>query len=159
MMKMMMLMMTVMTVGGLRDDDGSGSVAKKVSLRRFKLYRVCLVRLICQKQANFPWVEFVRTLSRIKKRMENSSSYVQVLHESKLHVSMFHIVIVQWTSMKWCTCRAVVLLIKSIVFFFDVVVVVVAWLLKLPAGKDENENDDADDVSGWWWQYRWRRWW
>ena len=74
-MKTILLMMTVMTVRSLRDDDddddGSESVVNKVNLRQFKLYRVYLNRLICQMQAIFPWVELVRTLSRIKKRMEN----------------------------------------------------------------------------------------
>lgn len=54
-MKMILLMMTVMTVESLGDDDdGSESVVNKVNLRRFKLYRVYLDRLICQMQAIFP---------------------------------------------------------------------------------------------------------
>ena len=35
---------------------------------------------ICQMQAAFPGVEFLRTLFRIKKRKGNSSSHVHVLH-------------------------------------------------------------------------------
>ena len=52
--KMIPLMMTVMTVGSLRDDDGSESVVNKVDFLRFKIYPVYLDRLICQMQAIFP---------------------------------------------------------------------------------------------------------
>ena len=33
-------------------------------------------------QATFPGVEFLRILFRFKKRLENSSSYVHVLHKT-----------------------------------------------------------------------------
>ena len=39
-------------------------------------------RSICQIQATFPGVEFLRILFRFKKRKENSLSYVQVLHKT-----------------------------------------------------------------------------
>ena len=39
-------------------------------------------RSICQMQATFPGVEFLRILFRFKKRKENSSSYVHVLHKT-----------------------------------------------------------------------------
>ena len=67
----------------------------------------------------FPGVEFLRILFKLKKRKENSSSYVHVLHKASRR---FHVVVVQWTSKKCtkkrdaCRCRAVVLIIKSIVF-------------------------------------------
>ena len=40
-------------------------------------------RSICQVQATFPGVEFLRILFRFKKRRENSSSYVHVLHKAE----------------------------------------------------------------------------
>ena len=39
-------------------------------------------RSICQMQATFPGVEFLRILFGFKKRKENSSSYVHVLHKN-----------------------------------------------------------------------------
>ena len=65
------------------DDEGSENVTKKRNLRPFKPYRVYLDRLICQMWAIFHGVEFLRTLSRFKKRKENSSSYVHVLHKTR----------------------------------------------------------------------------
>ena len=50
------------------DDDGS----EKVYLDPIK----------CQMQATFPGVEFLRILLRFKKRKEDSSSYVHVLHKT-----------------------------------------------------------------------------
>ena len=50
------------------DDDGS----EKVYLDPIK----------CQMQATFPGVEFLRMLLRFKKRKEDSSSYVHVLHKT-----------------------------------------------------------------------------
>ena len=55
---------------------------KKMNLRSFKLNRVYLARSICQMQATFPGVEFLRILFRFKKMKENSSSYVHVLHKT-----------------------------------------------------------------------------
>ena len=57
------------------NDDGSKDVAKE-KLRSFRLYRVYLEPLYMSR------VEFIRTLSRFKKRKENSSSYVHVLHKT-----------------------------------------------------------------------------
>ena len=45
-------------------------------LRAFRVYRVYLDPLYMSR------VEFIRTLSRFKKRKENSSSYVHVLHKT-----------------------------------------------------------------------------
>ena len=39
-------------------------------------------RSICQMQATFPGVEFLRILFRFKKRKKNSSSYAHVLHKN-----------------------------------------------------------------------------
>ena len=50
------------------DDDGS----EKVYLDPIK----------CQMQATFPGVEFLRILCGFKKRKEDSSSYVHVLHKT-----------------------------------------------------------------------------
>ena len=64
------------------DDDGSENVAKKMNLSSFKLNRVYLDPIKCQMQATFPGVEFLRILLRFKKRKEDSSSYVHVLHKT-----------------------------------------------------------------------------
>ena len=71
-------------LGTLRndDDDGSENVAKKMNLSSFKLNRVYLDPIKCQMQATFPGVEFLRILLRFKKRKEDSSSYVHVLHKT-----------------------------------------------------------------------------
>ena len=64
------------------DDDRSENVAKKMNLSSFKLNRVYLDPIKCQMQATFPGVEFLRILFRFKKRKEDSSSYVHVLHKT-----------------------------------------------------------------------------
>ena len=64
------------------DDDGSEKVGKNVNLGSFKLIASGWTRSICQMQATFPGVEFLRILFKFKKRKENSSSYVYVLHET-----------------------------------------------------------------------------
>ena len=64
------------------DDDGSENVAKKMNLSSFKLNRVYLDPIKCQMQATFPGVEFLRILCGFKKRKEDSSSYVHVLHKT-----------------------------------------------------------------------------
>ena len=59
-------------------------------------------RSICQSQATFPGVKFLRISFRFKKRKENSSSYVHVLQKRKIR--RFHVVVVQWTyASKKCT--------------------------------------------------------
>ena len=60
------------------DDDGSEKVGKKMNLRSFKLNRVFGPAQYVKMQATFPEVEFLR----FKKRKENSSSYVHVLHKT-----------------------------------------------------------------------------
>ena len=66
------------------DDDGSENVAKKMNLRPFKdsnsIASVCTRSISCQMKTISPGVELLRTLSRFRKRMENSMSYVHVLH-------------------------------------------------------------------------------
>ena len=54
------------------DDDGSENVAKKINW----------TLSICQKQATFPEVEFLRILFKFKKRNESSSWHVHVLHKT-----------------------------------------------------------------------------
>ena len=53
-------------------------------------------------QATFPGIEFLRILFKLKKRKENSSSYVHVLHKASRR---FQVVVVQWTSKK-CTKKS-----------------------------------------------------
>ena len=65
------------------DDDGSENVAKKMNLLPFKdsnsIASVSTRSISCQNTIS-PGVELLRTLSRFRKRMENSMSYVHVLH-------------------------------------------------------------------------------
>ena len=63
------------------DDDGSENVGKEMNLRSFKLITSTCTRSICQMQATFPGIEFLRILFRFKKRKENSWSYVHVLYK------------------------------------------------------------------------------
>ena len=68
---------------------------------------------MCRIQVTFPGVEFLRTLSRFKKRKENSSLCVHVLQKTN-HMHGFHLkVIDQWMSKK-CTKKC-----DSVVFFFS----------------------------------------
>ena len=64
------------------DDDSSENVAKKCICVLSDLIASIWTRLICQMQATFPGVEFLRILFTFKKRKENSSSYVHVLHKT-----------------------------------------------------------------------------
>ena len=64
------------------DDHGSESVGKKRICVLSNLFASTWTRSIRQMQATFPGVEFLRILVRFKKRKENSSSYVHVLHKT-----------------------------------------------------------------------------
>ena len=64
------------------NDDGNENVAKKGNLRSFKLNHVYLDPLNMSNAGEFPGVEFLRILFKFKKRKENSSSYVHVLHRT-----------------------------------------------------------------------------
>ena len=57
-------------------------VVKKKSCVLAKFIVSFWTRSICQLWAIFPGVEFLRTLSMFKKRKEDSSSYVHVLHKT-----------------------------------------------------------------------------
>ena len=74
----------VITLGTLSkdDDDGSENVVKKRICVLSNLIASIWTRSICQMQATFPGVEFLRILFRFKKRTENLSSYVHVLHKT-----------------------------------------------------------------------------
>ena len=98
-------------------DDDSESVAKKMNLRSFKLNGVYWTRSICQMQAIFTGVEFVRILFKFKKRKENSSSLVHVLHKTA-NYRKFHVVVVQSTSKKFTHVQS---------WCFEVVVIVVVF--------------------------------
>ena len=85
-------------IGSLRYlvDDGH---ATKTSLKKW--IRVLLnsiaiipVRLLCQMQANSSGAEFLRTVSKFRKRKKISSSPVNVLHK-KREIRQFHHVVVQ----------------------------------------------------------------
>ena len=64
------------------DDNGSENFAKKWICVLSNLIKSIWTRSICQMQATFPGVEFARILFKFKKRKENSSSYVHVLHKT-----------------------------------------------------------------------------
>ena len=66
------------------DDDGNENVGKKKKwIDVFSnLIASIWTRSICQMQATFPGVEFLRSLLRFKKRKENSSLYVYFLHKT-----------------------------------------------------------------------------
>ena len=72
--------------------------------------------------------EFFWILFRFKKRKENSSSYVHVVHKTSNWIRRFHVVVVQWTSKKWTkkSDACAELLFWSLnLLFFEIVVVVV----------------------------------
>ena len=56
------------------DDDGSENVTKLIAS--------VWTRSVCQIQAIFPAVRFLRIIFKFKMRKENSSSYVHVLHKA-----------------------------------------------------------------------------
>ena len=63
------------------------TTAKKTSLKNWNCILSNFIasiwtRSMCQMWAIFPGVEFLRTLSRFKKRKRNSSRYVYVLHKT-----------------------------------------------------------------------------
>ena len=64
------------------DDDGIENVGKKMICVLSSLIASIWTRSICQMQATFPGVEFLRILFRFEKRKENSSSYVHVPHKT-----------------------------------------------------------------------------
>ena len=65
------------------DDDGIDNVAKIIWICVLSNFIASIwTRSICQMQATFPGVEFLRVLLRFKKRKENLSSYVHVLHKT-----------------------------------------------------------------------------
>ena len=91
---------TRMTFRTLRSEDGDGgeNVAKKVNSRCFSLHRDYSKSLTLSNVGEPPEVEFLRTISKFRKREEISSSLVYFLCTS------------------WCTCKIVVLLIKPFAF-------------------------------------------
>ena len=65
------------------DDDGSENVTKKKWICvLWNLIASVWTRSVCQIQAIFPGVRFLRIIFKFKKRKENSSSYVHVLHKA-----------------------------------------------------------------------------
>ena len=65
------------------DEDGSENVGKKKWICVLSNWIASIwTRSICQIQATFPGVKFLRILFRFKKMNENSSSYIHVLHKS-----------------------------------------------------------------------------
>ena len=73
---MTILAATKVKIGTLSNDDGSENVGKKMN------FASIWTRSICQMQATFPGVEFLSILFKFKKRKENSSFYVHVLHKT-----------------------------------------------------------------------------
>ena len=109
------------------DDYGSENVAKKWICTLWNLIASIRTRSICQMQAIFPRLKFLRILftgskrgRKIRRRMSTTSI--------KRQIRRFHVVVVQWTSKK-CTkkrdARAELLFWSLNLLFFEVVVVVV----------------------------------
>ena len=73
-----------MIVGTLSKDDNHGSenVGKKMNLRSFEFNRSIWTRAICQMQATFPGVEFLRDFIQVQREEENSSWHVHALHKT-----------------------------------------------------------------------------
>ena len=77
-------------IGTLSKDNGSQDVGKKMNLRSFKLNRVDLTYLNPLNMSNegdFSWCWILNEILilnviRLKKRKENSSSYVHILHKT-----------------------------------------------------------------------------
>ena len=63
------------------DDDGSENFAKKINLRSFKLNRVYLDPHNMSNAGDVSWSWILKGF-KFKKRKENSSSYVHVLHNT-----------------------------------------------------------------------------
>ena len=89
----------------------------------------CCLVLTSSTKREFLWILF-----RFKKRKENSSSYVHVVHKTSNWIRSFHVVVEQWTSKKWTKksdARAELLFWSLNLLFLEivvVVVVVVAWV-------------------------------
>ena len=76
---------TLPALGSLTNDDNDDSedVAKNMNLHPFTLCRVYLnLPNLTNDVGDFPGVESLRTLSKLKKRQENSSSSVHVLYKT-----------------------------------------------------------------------------
>ena len=83
-----------------------------MNLRSFKVNRAFGPAQYVKMQATFPEVEFLTILFRFKKRKQNSSSYVPEVSRQSRAVD-----VKEMYEKAWCTCRAVVLIIKPIVFW------------------------------------------
>ena len=74
-----------MQLGSLsnKDDNSSENIAKKIiDLRPFKLFRAYLEQLNLSNVGDFSWSWILKDFIQFKKRKDNSSSYVHVLHKS-----------------------------------------------------------------------------
>ena len=83
----------------------------------------CCLVLTSSTKREFLWILF-----RFKKRKENSSSYVHVVHKTSNWIRSFHVVVEQWTSKKWTKksdARAELLFWSLNLLFFEIVFVVV----------------------------------
>ena len=101
------------------DDDSSKNVIQKMHLRPFKLYRVYFEPLNSSNVGDFFWSWLLTDF--IHHAQIEKGKFVIVCPRPPRRVRRFHVIVVQWTSKKcnkkaWCTCRAVVLLIKLLVF-------------------------------------------
>ena len=106
-------------ISSKNDDDGSENIAKQMDLRPFKLYRVYLKPHNSSNVGEFSWSWILSDFIHVQ-RKDNLSSYVHALHKTlRWEVSRrSHAVDVKEMYLSaWCTCRAVVLLIKPIVFW------------------------------------------
>ena len=161
-----------MTVGNLSNDEcgeGSENVVKKkwICILSNFIASISGPPSTCQMWPISRRVDFLRTLSTLKKRMENSSSYVHVLHK----------VDVSWDDSCTCICRAVRLsvvrtwIIETVLtccdvcvcFFFGVMIIVTGWKWVHPGHFRRRTQAHqywygADNVTisfvSWWTNYR-----
>ena len=123
-------------------------------------------RSICQMQATFPGVEFLRILFKFKKKKEirrgMSTFYI------KRQIRRFHLVVEQWTSKK-CTkkhdARAELLFWSlNLLFFVEVVVVVDVVIVASvtfnkgstasPSERSQQNFAEKHDKLSTWWYYK-----
>ena len=99
--------------------------AGKTSLKKwnrsfsFSIFIVIILSfLLCWMYTNSPGVEFLRTLSKLKKRKKILLLLVYILYKTWNWVfsCRSHVKLARMDKKLWCTCKVVVLLVKTIVF-------------------------------------------
>ena len=118
------------------------SVKKRICVLSV-LIEIIPTPLLCQMQASPPGVEFLRTISKCRKRNKISSLLVYVLHKTRNQACSRRSRAKTGREMykkAWCTCKVVVLLIKPIVFL-TFSLPSASLDLKVPSVFDEGERN------------------